>query len=492
MQTLKRIGVVGACWLPVLAAMGGPIAPPGGPIAPTMKTLDQVEPRIPIGPDTTPGDADWAYVITQPGSYYLTGTYSLTGQKGGINVRSDNVTIDLMGFRLLNQFNGSTQGISSFFEGEYRSATTVRNGHIARWDGTGVRLGAGSLVEDVVVEACLGNGVRVGAGSVVNRCTVIFTPDAPGIYAGGDAVIESCSVSACSEGIVSSTSAVVSRCIVRACSGDGIRFDGNGGVVSECLVAGCGGEAIATDGVVTGCLALDNDASRAISADVIESCAAIQNEGTGLSGERVADSLSTANNGNGIVVFDGAVGNLSYANTGGSGIVAGAGSLLTSNLASSNGPDHGIDAMDGPWLRIVGNHCVSNASNGIEANLSTVERNSVVRSGDIGIVVYSACSVVGNNAEANANKGFVGVNSRNLFLNNRAANNVARGFEMSANGNSVFGNFARDNGGVNYEAVIGNDFGVIVIPPLSGPITSIADSDNNGSGTTRPFANFSY
>jgi hypothetical protein len=41
-----------------------------------MKTLDEVEPRIPIGPDTTPGDSDSTYKITEPGSYYLTDNFT--------------------------------------------------------------------------------------------------------------------------------------------------------------------------------------------------------------------------------------------------------------------------------------------------------------------------------------------------------------------------------------------------------------------------------
>lgn len=47
----------------------GALAPPAGPPCSQMKTLAQVEPRIPIA--TVP------FTIDQPGSYYLTGELEL-------------------------------------------------------------------------------------------------------------------------------------------------------------------------------------------------------------------------------------------------------------------------------------------------------------------------------------------------------------------------------------------------------------------------------
>ncbi len=40
------------------------------------------------------------YTISSPGFYYLTGNLSYTGSGNGITVSSDDVTLDLMGFRL--------------------------------------------------------------------------------------------------------------------------------------------------------------------------------------------------------------------------------------------------------------------------------------------------------------------------------------------------------------------------------------------------------
>ena len=63
---------------------------PSGPPAPTMKTLNQVEPRIPI--------SSLPYTITESGSYYVTS--NLTSSIHGIVIDASGVTVDLMGFSL--------------------------------------------------------------------------------------------------------------------------------------------------------------------------------------------------------------------------------------------------------------------------------------------------------------------------------------------------------------------------------------------------------
>ena len=95
-----------------------PIAPPGS----TMKTLDQVEPRIPIPASDTIADT---YVISKSGSYYLTGNRLCNST--GIIVEANNVTIDLCGFSLIGNNTGSGIYMTD------RTNIEIRNGTICNF-----------------------------------------------------------------------------------------------------------------------------------------------------------------------------------------------------------------------------------------------------------------------------------------------------------------------------------------------------------------------
>src|SRR5580698_3192796 len=77
----------------------GSLTPPGAP-APTMKSLDQVEARTIVDAANTPGDASDLFIISQPGSYYLTANLAGASGKNGIEITTNNVTLDLNGFSL--------------------------------------------------------------------------------------------------------------------------------------------------------------------------------------------------------------------------------------------------------------------------------------------------------------------------------------------------------------------------------------------------------
>jgi hypothetical protein len=147
----------------------GSLTPPGAP-APTMKSLAQIEPRTPVNPETTPGNFLAQFIISQPGSYYLSGNIAGVSGKWGIQIEASNVTLDLNGFSLAG-VAGALHGI--YFPYPTTTNVTVRNGLINGWTGgSGVyHLAAHGIMEHLVVS---GNneGIRVGGASQVRQCTV--------------------------------------------------------------------------------------------------------------------------------------------------------------------------------------------------------------------------------------------------------------------------------------------------------------------------------
>lgn len=156
-------------------ALAGPINPPAGPVAPTMKTLTEVEPRIAINATNTPGDADATpsvFKITQPGTYYLTGNFSVPAGRIGIEIAASNVTIDMNGATMTGG-TGSLNGIA--LASSIYSNTTIRNGNIERMGGDGINLTTNTgtprntTLESINVTNCVGDGVDMYSG-IVRDC----------------------------------------------------------------------------------------------------------------------------------------------------------------------------------------------------------------------------------------------------------------------------------------------------------------------------------
>ncbi len=134
----------------------------------------QDEVRIPI--------SALPFTISQPGSYYLTGDLTATGT-AGITVNADDVTIDLMGYRLIG--DGSAN-IGINLTG--RSNVTIRNGTVRGFGDSGIYQGPGTgrsiRVLDVRVLGNGGSGVFLfGSNHLVARC-VAGDNGGYGIYAG--------------------------------------------------------------------------------------------------------------------------------------------------------------------------------------------------------------------------------------------------------------------------------------------------------------------
>jgi len=330
-------------------ARAGDLDPPAGPVAPTMKTLDEVEARTPMS--DVPGGATFEHLITEPGSYYLTGDIVVTLPISGIVVDADDVTIDLNGFTLVGQ-GGFTDGVRVIND---RRNITIRNGSI-RGFGSGVwafnagdvyahglRLhnmggaglflyGKGSRIVDCHASDCGGVGLVVSESGLV-RDSVSRNNNSTGIGIGAGSVIEnSVAIDNGGIGVESFGPATANNVVAK----------GNGGV----------GISLGTGSTVLGCSATNNAQGgiRVVGGSIVRNCTAFNNGEFGISAVTdclIEDNASTNNDrsGGGIGIHLVGVRNLVRANMvtfNGVGFKTDqSGNVLLGNVANSNTDNYG-------------------------------------------------------------------------------------------------------------------------------------------------------
>lgn len=207
-------------------AQGG-LTPPAGAPAPSMKTLDQVEPRVPISAA--------GFTISQPGSYYLTTNLIATGD--GIVIAADGVTLDLMGFSLTGDRSIGDYGV--FLDGASNAPirnVTVRNGVIRNFQyGVCAEYSQNSRFEHLMVSTNTSYGVYyVGQygmcdGNILSDCTISANGAAGVNYFGNNG------------GCDGNT---MTRCTIIGNSSCGVSLDGSygghcdGNTIVDCAIIG--------------------------------------------------------------------------------------------------------------------------------------------------------------------------------------------------------------------------------------------------------------
>jgi parallel beta-helix repeat protein len=286
-----------------------------------MKTLEQVEPRIdlfnaPASAGVATGDADFHFIITQPGSYYLSRNLSVT-KPSGISVVTAGATLDLNGFQISR---GSGTGGDGILVRVTAHRTTIKNGNVAGFANginaleevvnSSFQTARSGIVSQVSVSGCSANGFNTGAGWQLEGCTA-YANSAVGIRAGGTSSI--------------------SRCVATDNGSTGI-FASVGSSLVDSTAASNGGSGFSS-----------------FTGTIISRCSARGNGSDGfhlVDGSNIVDSTAIGNTGNGISV---------------SGVVGG---LVRGNLVTRNGRSQGTEAAGirvfNSDNRIEGNNCAQN------------------------------------------------------------------------------------------------------------------------------------
>lgn len=339
--------------LPASAFAQGSLTPSGAPAA-TMKTLDQLEPQIPINATNTPGTGTATFAITNPGSYYLTSNVTGVSGRNGILISASNVVIDLRGYAL-NGVAGALAGISFVTP----DRVTIRNGSVNSWPGGGV-VGTNSdssRVENVSVEANTGVGIVVGSNGAVLGCVARSNSGAGGL------------------GIGTGTRCLVAHCLAASNGQNGILVGASSVVL----------DSVANSNTGAGVTAASNAAGIRVSGCTVESNAGTAGILLTGAGAHVERCLARSNTGIGISVGSNTQVRHCTVTANGSGILATVGGSLQDNNCADNGP-----ATFGAGIRVTG------TANRVESNVCRGNGVGIETTTSGNLVIRNLCSANGD------------------------------------------------------------------------------------------------
>lgn len=436
----------------------GSLTPPGAP-GPTMKTLDQIEPRVPI--------TNLPFTISQPGSFYLTTNLTATGFTGGqdgITIQASQVTLDLGGFALTGV---AAAGDGIAVNGAW-SNIWVGNGSVVAWGGNGINAAAANASGFANLRVA-GNGEwGVDAGERATLRLVSAqdngTAESGGIRAGYHSLIQDCHAS--------------------GNQGWGVAAEA-GGTVRDCVAmnnVGVGIEARDAS-TVSGCTGRDNGGSgiRGGANAVIRGCAATANGGPGIDASDAAlvTDCAAVSSEHGIVVGGGATLQACTAKSNlGNGITAGVNATVTSCSSTLN-DGYGIGTGVGSTIT----RCTARENNGtgILSGTASLISDCVTHYNGVGLSVPNNGYLLNNNVHGNSGDGIAATLTHNRIDGNHVTGNGGWGISMADGANVMVRNTARDNTLGNYTNGTGNTVGEILDYSSGGTVTNAA-----------PWANVSF
>lgn len=448
----------------------GSLTPPPGAPAPVMKSLDQIESRIPV--NTLPGASNAVHVISQPGNYYLTGDIVGSTGKNGILINAHDVTIDLNGYTLLGSGNGSLDGIRVLEEdGGSGERLIVRNGKIQKWGGAAISMFAHYVqaLQDLDINDC-GAGIGCSGAAIVERCRLISTGRYGILMTSAFSRIKDCSVNSVynSDGPASGISVYFGTVEdssvngVWGAPGHGIQVEWTAGKIQRCLVnqihsfsgngAGIAGTSV-IDCTVSYVSASTGSAT-GIAGQQIERCTINKISGTGASAKAYGIRGSHTSG----VIEQCAIDDINANSAYGISIFTNSYRIVASqihNVAATGGYAAGIDSESGAALfvsacNVSGITNSGDSSRGILAYNGQVENCSVSNTKGVGIYANGSVHVL-NCRVTGVRNGYVGAAFCAGSLGNRLTGNLATssdvGFQISLGtaGCVLSGNVARSN-----------------------------------------------
>ena len=411
-------------------------------------------PTLPPGVTT---NASYHFIISQPGSYYLSANLGVT-KTHGIQINTEGVTLDLNGFEI-SRASGSLGGNGIEIPATSHRAA-VRNGSLKGFQ-YGIRtltsggFARGCAFRDLAVSGCTLYGILAGEGAVLEACRAHNNSGTSGIHAENGSTLSYCSATGntTTNGISTGFGSTLSHCTASGNTGTNGISAGFGSTLSHCTASGNTG----TNGILgANGSTLSHCAARANTVDY----GIVGSEGSTLSHCVAYNNQSSAPTSAGI-------------GTGNASVIRHCTAAFTVSTAAST-PTTGMGFSVGSSSTIEGCTAYASEGNGIRLLTDTLARANT--------------SIINGNGGDGAGIHATGSDNR-LEANNVSGND--RGIDVDAAGNCIIKNSASGNP-TNYDLAANNVFGAIVDRAAPASAAVSGNSAASSAGTTDPWANISY